>query len=201
MNLDNTTKLLLGALGTILLGALGSGFWERILSPALNYLSSTLITTFSAISSSYSDAIYSSAAQLLPYYSTEHLGFLITLLVISWLFFVAIRSKKDNLIIGVLHRAIQISCGGWVGVVLFGAMFISTLFSLARLSAVDYIRSYSHQNMEIVRPYIGERKYIQLRSKYSQIRTRGDFDKFLADLYEAAQSENIVIQQFNPIVK
>ena len=70
MKLGNTAKILLGALGTILFGAIGSGFWERVLSPFLSYLSSSLTTALSSVSKTYSDSIYTSAANLFTPNST-----------------------------------------------------------------------------------------------------------------------------------
>lgn len=196
MKLGNTVKILLGALGTVLLGAIGSGFWEHILSPFLSYLSNTLTTAISSVSKTYSDSIYTSAANLFTPNSTEGLGPIMSLLVFAWLFFNAVKSKKENRFIGALHRSITFQFKGWIGIAYCGAMLIVFFLLMARQSTVEKIQSYSYQKMEIVRPYVGEQKYTQLRSKYFQVRTKDDFDQFLADLYGAAKSNGFVIEPF-----
>lgn len=53
-----TLKVGLTVLGTILLGAIGSGIWARIGDPLANLLTSVLINGINLVFSSYKDSIY-----------------------------------------------------------------------------------------------------------------------------------------------
>lgn len=196
MKFGTAVKVLLGILGTILLGAIGSGFWERVLSPFLSYLSSTLTSALSSASKAYSDSIYTSAANLSTPNSTEGLGFVLLFLIFFWLFLNAISSKKGNRFIEVLHRAITFQFKGWFGIAYCGAMLIFLFFMIARQATVEKIQGYSYRQMEIARPFVGELKYVKLRSSYFQVRTKEDFDLFLKDLYGTSKSAGLVVEPF-----
>ncbi|WP_046156897.1 hypothetical protein [Chromobacterium vaccinii] len=196
MKFGNAVKVLLGILGTILLGAIGSGFWERVLSPFLGYLSSALTSTLSDASKTYSNSIYTTAANLFTPNSTEGLGVVLLLLVFSWLFLNAVSSKKESRFIEILHRAMTMQFKGWFGIAYCGAMLIFLFFMMARQATVEKIQSYSYQKMEIARPFIGEQKYLMLRSRYLQIKTKEDFDRFLVDLYTTSKSGGLAVEPF-----
>lgn len=52
-------KIILGIIGTIVIGAIGSGLWERILSRIFDSATSSLAALFSLISKSYANSLYS----------------------------------------------------------------------------------------------------------------------------------------------
>jgi|LGVD01.1.fsa_nt_gb hypothetical protein len=108
-------KILLGALATILLGAIGSGVWERLLSPALKETSNFITSTISSISKTYSDSIYSRASSITTYDQSENILLILLFVVFFALFIYAINSKKDNPRIARLHRAMVGPFQGWAG--------------------------------------------------------------------------------------
>ena len=196
MKINGGWKILLGITGTIILGAIGSGVWERLLSPFLSYLSSSLTTAISSISKTYSDSIYTSAANLYSPNATESIGFVILLISFAWLFVMAIQSKKEHRFIGILHQALVLNYRGWFGIAHCGAIIIVVLLMMSRQATVEKIQSYSYQQMEIVRPFVGEQRYAQLRSDFFRMHTKEDFDRFLSTLYAAGKETNIEIVPF-----
>jgi len=196
MNIKRGIKLFLGALATIFLGAIGSGLWEKVLSPFLSYLSRFFTSTLSSISSSYATSIYTRAAKLYGSDSPTTVGLALMLLVFSGLFFYALASKKDNLFIQILHRAIIFNFSGWVGLIYSGAFVIVLLFLLSTENTVQAIKNYSHRQLEIIHPYIEEHQYLLLRSQYITMRSRQDFDQFQSKLIALASEKHVSIEKF-----
>lgn len=198
MKPNNIIKALLGIIATIILGAIGSGVWEKVLSPLLAYLSGLVSSTLSSLSSTYSNSIYSRAATLYSPDNSGTLAFVIFFIVFfGWLMF-ALSSKKENIFVATLHNSVLLSFRGWYGIILSGSFLIVVFFMLTRQGAVHEIQIYSVKQMEILRPYIGEEKYLLLRSDYSRMKNKEDFESFLAKLNASAKSASISIETFGP---
>ncbi len=60
--MKNWVKMLLGVLGTIFLGAIGSGLWERFLSKFMDSLIDLSVEFVNLIFKSYKDRIYETAS-------------------------------------------------------------------------------------------------------------------------------------------
>ena len=74
-------QVLGGIAGAIILGAIGSGVWERLLSPALSWLSTSTAALLSSMSSAYEESIYVRAARDATDLYPMRLGMLILVLV------------------------------------------------------------------------------------------------------------------------
>jgi hypothetical protein len=196
MNFGTAVRVLIGILGTILLGAIGSGFWERVLSPFLSYLSGILTTALSNASKRYSDSLYTSAANLYNPGSTQGFVIVLAFFFSCWVLLNAIRSKRENKLIERLHQSITAPYRGWFGIAYFGAAVVVMVFMMARQETIEKIQGYSYQQMEIVRPFVGEQKYFRLRSSYFNIKTKEDFNRFLVDLYGTSKAVGLVVEPF-----
>ncbi len=109
----------------------------------------------------------------------------------------ALSSKKENFYIWLLHRSAFRSFRGWFGIIQSGALLIVVIFLMTRQVAIDEIQNYSIMQMEILRPYIGEEKFLLLRSGYLQMKNKEDFESFLAKLNDSAKSASISIDAFS----
>lgn len=196
MKVEKVSKILLGVIATIFLGAIGSGVWERILSPSLREFGNFLTSTISSISKTYSDSIYLSASSIISYDQTKVIVLLFMLFVFTGLFIYALYSKKDNPIVCSIHRFLVKPMQGWMGIIYFGSFVMLILFFMAKDTTVRDIRWYSTKNMEIVRPYIGENQYLMLRSDFLSMGNKDDFENFLKKLYLTASTASIDIKKF-----
>lgn len=178
MKIPNSIKIILSFFATIILGAIGSGVWEKVLSPLLSYLSKGVTSTLSSLSSTYADSIYARASDLHAPYSSDKVGIILLLVVCSGLFVYALNSKKESRLATFLHEVITTQFQGWYGIISSGSILIVLLFMLTSQSTVERIKGYSQKQMEILRPYIGEKKYFQMRSDYLRIRNKKDFEQF-----------------------
>jgi hypothetical protein len=196
MNFRNTIKIILGAVATILLGAIGSGVWDRLLSPGLKILGNLVTTILSSISDKYSDSIYTRASSIITYSQVDKAAVLLMLILIVWLLIYAVNSQKENHIIEPFHTGISRSFQGWQGIISCGALLIFLIFMISTDSTINEIKKYSTTNMEIIRPYVGEKEYLTIRSNYLQMKNERDFKKFLDHLYRDASEASLDIDKF-----
>lgn len=197
MRIKSLIRAVLGIIATILLGAIGSGVWEKILSPSLNYTGYLITTTSSSLSSSYSDAIYSRASTI-PYGNTSgHTSGVILFIVFTGLLLFALDAKKDNKFIAFILNVFWRPMRGWPGIIVCCANIIVVLFLLSEHTSVSRIRSYSLNQMDILRPYIGEQQYYKLRSDYLRIKNENAFNDFLKKMYSLSSSVSVDIEKYS----
>lgn len=196
MKINNLLKFVGGLFATIIVGAIGSGVWERLLSPALAYTSRSITDFLAKVSESYSDSIYTSAANLYPSVTPKDAISFIFFITYSAAFFLAIRSKRDTRIGRPMYRGMLLAFSGWTGVGYWGIFLAIIAFNSARTQTIQHIQSYSQSRMEIVRPYIGENRYLKLRSDYLRMESKNDFNKFLSELGASFQEAKIPFEKF-----
>ena len=178
MNLRTILKIIGGLLLTVLLGAIGSGVWERILSPLLQYTSSEVTSALSFVSASYSNSLYSSAA---AYPGTVRGGdtptLLFIVLILAWLFW-SLRDKSENFLVRSFGRALKMY-KGWFGAAYALVALIVMIIGSAKQVEVSRIQRDSLTKLEIIRPIVGEQRYLQLRAQYFGMKTEKDYIAFM----------------------
>lgn len=175
MNPVKALKIVGATIGTIILGALGSGLWEAVISPSLSMLSSSIAQWMASISTSYEESIFQLAAagesEMRVYRLQLVVGVLFCMLcfvapTLSFWRRILDRSRIQKIIFLVLIAA--------------GAMNLA--FRIPFVDTAREIRDYSMTSLEILRPHIGEEKYVLLRSDFMQIRNKRDFMEFQQQL-------------------
>ena len=162
----------------IILGAIGSGVWEKILSPAISWLSSATAEFISTFSSSYENSIFQRAARDMTDLYPVKIVFLILFiigfsLVTSMLLqLLAKYSFQER-----TQRRLKFLLGA-NGLFLGIAIVVMSFISIAKVDAAQKIKEKSFRSLEILRPYIGEQEYLVLRSTYYSIDNKSDFDVF-----------------------
>ena len=166
-------KYLGALLGTILLGAIGSGVWERMLSPLLNSISNGLTKILSKLSVEFSDSLYADAALISGgrWVDESFWKFLFLISIFLIINFFKIKSNKFSEMLSEFTKSIP-----YIASIFF--IFTVTFFLLSRTNSINQINRQSSVNMETIRPYIGEQKYLELRSDYLLIRNEVAFDQF-----------------------
>lgn len=196
MDLVKTGKIVAGVFATIILGAIGSGVWERLLSPGLASLGSWLSSFLSSISTSYSNSIYETASTMGLFDRSGAVGIVFLLIALIMLFFNAIKSKADVSIINTIRLTVKRNFTGWQGIILTGSLVVFTLFTITKSVASQEIKKYAVKNLEILRPYIGENEYHLYKSDYLRIKTKEDFNQFLERLYNSSKKAGVKIEEF-----
>lgn len=196
MRIKNVIKVVLGILAAILLGAIGSGVWEKVLSPSISYIGKFVTSTISSLSSSYSDSIYKSASNISYSGQSGALVLILFLFVFFGLFIFALNSKKENNFIAPFYEGFLIYYRGWTGIIFSGALLFFMLFMISIQISILDIQRYSLKQMDILRPYIGEQEFHKLRSDYLIMKNKNDFNEFLNSLHLQSLKVNIDIDEY-----
>ena len=142
----NIFKIIGGISATILLGAIGSGLWERFLSPFVDYIKYKVVQTISVFYTGYLDSIYQRASEQLSgtyiYGSNTMIIYLMAITIIT-----------ITLFTGKVFKDIKLT-DRFVGFLTGGALLVLSFFSGATNYYNKEIRSYSYRSIEILRPYI-----------------------------------------------
>ena len=81
--------------------------------------------------------------------------------------------------------------------VLTFAFFIS--LSVSRHDAVHETATFAIRSTDILRPFVGEKRYVSLLSSYYQIHTAQDFYAFYDLLQQEAKANNVRLPNFKPL--
>jgi len=186
----NILKIIGGLIATVFLGAIGSGLWERFLSPFFDSLQLKIAQAISSIYSGYLDSIYEDAAQQLSgRYVNGDSSILILYIVAVILLLISIHNTKwykDLNYSFIFH-----------GFLNSGLLFVATFYFGIQQYYVKEICSYSFLSMEILRPYIGDKEYNLLKSNYYQVKNENDFKTFEIKIRNYSKKYNITIPKSN----
>ena len=165
--MNKYTKWFIGIIGTILLGAIGSGVWDWILSGFFSWLGVSLLSIASGISQAYLDLLYKDVWRGAEYSYLKEihvLTFVIYLMMPVILFFSrsARKTKKTNepkklpnlyvLVVLVSALAITLTIKVW-----------ETSFSVRTASVLT-------ANINIVKPYIINEDAMKLESMLYRVK-------------------------------
>jgi hypothetical protein len=193
-------KVVLGVLATIVLGAVGSGLWERMLGPFLDWLTRSTIGLYASAVGTYRDSIYENAAKGLH---EEHSLVVHTLIIamIPLLYYFLLRrhpteTRDPNDPIRLFMRSRK---GYWVIMFLTIIVFFGTVFTSLRIRHINETITYSLASIEIVRPFVGEQKYADLRSRYFAMRTTSDFRAIYEEVVTTAKENHRKLPEYEPL--
>jgi predicted membrane-bound spermidine synthase len=168
------------ALGAIILGAIGSGLWAELLSPAWNHTVELIVRLFSYFSDSFKDSVYLEAAKG---FHEKHslavltllLGMLTGLYVSSLMVRVIFRLERPkDAIRRVLNHKYEMYAFSFMVLSLVAMFIFMTIYS----SYSNKITTRSLNSIEIVAPYVGTDEALQLRSQFHLMKTRTDYETF-----------------------
>jgi hypothetical protein len=193
-------KLIGGIVATILLGAIGSGVWERILSPAANWVYRASVNFVNSISTGYKDRIYQAASQgFHEAYSLKIFALFSLLLALYLMMSSQLRLLR---ILDTNNATDKITSKKWFArlmVILSISISLLIFYSVNKHEAINNITTYSIRSLDTLRPYIGDQFYLKLLSDFYQIRTASQFYQFNQNLITLSKTKNVVLPEFNPL--
>lgn len=169
---------------TIILGALGSAFWEMCLKNMISLIVNKLAPY---IMQYFNDSFYSRVSRSLnsiSYHSYTYILFIVMVIVlfppgyISKIFY----SHQDEYFGNILQS-----------IFLFACFFILAYNFLIVTIASDTARN-TITNIEIVAPYITDVKYKQLRSDFFQVDSKSDYESLVEDITAIAEENNLQLK-------
>ena len=172
--------------GAIILGAVGSGVWDKILSPIWNMLIDGIVKLFSLVSVSFTNSIYYEAAKgfheqhslmLLMFFLGMTCGVYLGLLV----GIIKVRRRDEDeadTLKDTIYSFFRSNRNfiGFSFIVLI--ILILFVFTSIQMSYVNKVTTNSLNSISIVAPHIGIQQTLELRSMFHSIQTSDDYKDF-----------------------
>jgi NADH:ubiquinone oxidoreductase subunit 3 (subunit A) len=221
LELNQTTKIVGGGVLTVVLGAIGSGVWERLLSPAWAWLVRQALTVLTLGIDSASDSIY----QTVAFGHTESFSVLTYIFITISMLAVPIiglalfkispfrnrlrrKRKLDAMFDAGNHAGIE--AAKTKDMRLFIRLRKTTLFFLwvllldsayiaARTVSMSYSNmaiSHFNQSLTIVSPYLSENEEKMIKSKFAGIRNKSDYDSVMQSIQNKASEHGRSLVKF-----
>lgn len=200
---------------TILLGALGSGFWETIFKPVFSSIGRFLLKIFTLGMKSAIDSIYKDIAKRFVHKPIIFILMMITF-AFSGLLGSAIHDFESKSLGGYEKTKLEISnkikengvsyldseIKKLESEMAFAILLMATLAFI--LSSYSFVRNayiisailYFDQCLAICMPYLDEEKKIKLLSQYALINTGNDYFQVVNQLKEIAEKKEIKLPKF-----
>lgn len=175
MNFRAILKAIGVTTGVVLTGAVGSGVWEKILSPLLQYTSSAVNLVLVRFSASYSNTLYSSAA---TYPGTAHYADVSSMMVVLiFLIFIGWSLRSETGLVGAFIEGLTEPPGRFCALFASICLVLIVILSIQKMEA-GRIQRKNLTQLEIIRPTVGEQRYLQLRAQYFSMKTESDYIAF-----------------------
>lgn len=191
--MNNGIKIILGIIGTILLGAIGSGLWDRFLSGFFDSVVNVSVELVNLIFKTYKDGIYETAS--LGFHESYSLIWI--MLVISLMPLMYIQILRKHPVSGEKRKKVDnktadfiISNNGYKFILaLTLTVLVLSIFIVSKVSYTNRVITYSIRSLDVVKPFVGDKKHALLLSQFYQVRDTDDYDAF-HDLIKTIAREN-----------
>jgi len=200
-----TLKVGLAILGTVILGAIGSGIWARIGEPLANLLTSSVINGINLFFSSYKDSIYIRASYGFREYSANALlqYFIFILAMIFMLLVVFNPWLTDRYPVGALRNKINHFFRSGRGFLLQGVILFTVLFACVvmytRISYVNRVITYAQTSIDRLAPFLTNQEEEELLAEFRSVRSAEDYYKFYDRLLKLYSDHGIAHRSVRPL--
>lgn len=190
--------------GVLLIGALGSGFWEICLKDFVYYVGGLFVISVNHFSNGYIDSLYEHIGRVRAFNQLP-----IVLLLLSGiafpLFQVYLRWKNAIFNRPVAEKELNNvpvkpskKYRGRIGLFLFLLSIpISIMYMDLFIKLMTHIKvnNYMETTTEIIRPYMNETDYYRLRSEYRLVNSRGDFETLVSKIDSCGKVNNLQLPE------
>lgn len=214
MDISNKKKVVLGVVVTVILGAVGSGLWEVVFSPAMSWVGRQILTLATLGLDSARDDIYREAAkghhEKASFYIYLFVAFVLFLMPLVPLPFLLREKKELDRVeqersleilqerIDFLNRKMNRLRKVAIGLLLFGSLDSSMLLVRASMGAyVNSVITDFNQNVMIVAPFISIEEERKIRSDFARMQNKQDYLKVTEALHRVAQTNRLDLPKFS----
>ncbi|MDT8419964.1 MAG: hypothetical protein RQ754_06000 [Desulfuromonadales bacterium] len=214
-----------GILGTIFLGALGSGFWNLILGPLVSKLGNVVVRISSLGIKSLKDKLYYEASKGHKNHLLKITTFLIFVFIFTPLMYVNQLSERGERHAGYMKKAVEIAkienikeekydkyvsekfteflledTTNATHKLALGStlLFLFCLFHFFRIFYSESVVKYFDHCIRICSPYFKEKESEQLISDFALMTCKDDFEKITNKLEEVAHRGSVELRDFAP---
>ena len=210
---NNGLKIFLGITGTIVLGAIGSGVWEYIFKPLLESGTKIIMDIATLGMEAYKNDVYRQIAKgfseknsINTYSNIINIMFYMVIIGF-FIFYSNLKKVKDRYKLMGGEQSIQTSNVPipaiikklkqlfYAYILLATIFFILNLFSIYRFNYINNSIIYFEQLKKASAPYISQKQFLMLESRFALINNKEDYVSVTSDLEKILQNENIHIQQ------
>jgi hypothetical protein len=198
-------KLAIGILGTVILGAIGSGLWDAVLKPAFPKLADFMLTISTLGLQEMRDSIYVEIAR--GNYERASLGTFemasgmfsgITVGMIVGVYVINRKSYIDNTDAQNLKKLMISSKKIAIPALLIQSLFAGfIIFNATRMTYIVIAAGQLQQMQDIVAPFLSDDERIRLHSNVAQIRSREDFQNITDQMSKIAGKNGLSVPRLN----
>jgi len=203
MSIQWRPQWLFAIVGTVILGAIGSGLWDSLFKPVLPWVAKTIFNIATLGLKQAQDGLYSEIAKG----TYERAALDIFNLIMATIFFVAIVSvargistlrgaKNDaNALKGlqpIIKRKLRIA-----SVVLLSLISGYWVYHAVRMTYVVRAAANIEQYQLIVGPYLSGDQRLTIRSRVAQMSSKDDYEKIITDLGKVASAHKLRVPEFD----
>ena len=204
MQLSRYYRWALAIVGTVILGAVGSGLWDLIFKPIVPKLIDLVLTISTLGLAGLRDGIYVDVA----YGSYERASLFVAGVVTGFFcglaafaIYLIKRLANDNEARPVDSTTIMeaIIKSRISNTIMMLMLLLFTVYAVINGASMSYIiqaSNYIEQLQNVVAPVITEDQRLQFRSDAAQIESREDFKRIVDELYRIAQKNGLHVHQF-----
>lgn len=199
---NKAVKWILGVLGMILVGAIGSGVWSGVLGPVLHSAGIGLLNLMALGFKSYKDSVYRQLAV-----DNAHLAAIEVYSLLAG-FFIGVSAGLMGFLAG--WRAgsrrppgerttpLFFSAFPYFAFVALGIVTVFLGINTAKISYITSALANYHQTLRVVSPYLSAQERLSVESQFAQIRTRQDYVDILDRLNSVAGEHGQKAPGFQP---
>ena len=182
-------KVAAAILGTLVLGAIGSGIWDRVGGPLFDVITRLLIGGIDLITRTYKDSIYREAAYGFQEASSSfiHQQFL-GILPVFYFFLILrhpwLKEKMPRSGDSRFKTLIRSSKGFYLISVVTVIVFVTCFVSVMRLTYVRGVITYAQTTIQRLAPHIDEQEEEELLAQLRSVRESEDYYAFYERLQQ-----------------
>ena len=174
-------KIILGLLGTIVLGAIGSGLWERVLSQWFDMLIIGTVKIMSYLISTYQDSIYADVANGFHEGSSVFIHAIILMvppIMYFWVWLNHPHAQTDSTKNSIVTQFVRSKKGYYSLGILTLSFFFAFSISSFKILYTNQIVTQSLRYLDLVAPHLSEIEYRQLVAEFRSIKTKENYETF-----------------------
>jgi len=195
--MEKILKIIMFVVVTIVLGAIGSGLWERVLAPLFDNLVQYTNYLMNMCSNIYKDSVYREVGNGFREYSsvTMHTLILMVMPMSYWFATLQIRkllrSESDDKLSSKFASFLVSKKGYYSLLLLTISLSIAIFISIAKIIYVNEVITYSFRSLNIVAPYLPDQEIENLKSRFYSIQSASDFYAFNERLLAVANKDHV----------
>lgn len=173
---------ILSAIGVIVLGAIGSGVWQIIGQPIVDFIVELTVDTINVFFSSYKDSIYARASLGFHERASNNLFTLVMMVFLVVPIILSVRGKLD-----LIPERYENSFIFFISLRIFQVINLAVLVSLViymvtQNSYVNRVIIYVDTSLDRLAPYESEETITELRAEFREVQTASDYHSLYAEI-------------------